>query len=97
MVITEDKTGTPLENLKVYRNDIYEGLSDSFGQKTFTYDEITCHKYETFKITCQDNTICSTKKADLDKLNDFSSIIFDCSICTTEKDLTLKKETLIIG
>lgn len=97
-VYVEDNSGNALENIKIKMEGIDSGVTDNFGQKTFSFGNTNvCHENVEFEVYCSDNTFCGSGQVDLDDSDpsELDSVSFDCSVCVPQiKDLSFDRETL---
>jgi len=90
-VITEDRNGNPMRNLLVSRDLVSNKTTNSVGVAEYSLSQ-TCNQDMEFKVYCSNSsgsTLCDSKTAKLDVVNDYEGLLFDCSICSGSPDMQI--------
>lgn len=83
--------------LNVYWNAIYNGTTDSLGQKIIGLN-VTCSSDQNVTVKCSDNsTVCGTKFAQMDSNGDIDFLYFDCTKCSTKSDLYISQSDVFVN
>ena len=65
--------------------------ADSVGVAEYSLSQ-TCNQNMEFKVYCSNSsgaTLCGTKTAKLDVINDYEGLLYDCSICSGSPDMQI--------
>jgi len=96
-VITEDRDGNPIPNLRVSRDSVSNKTTDSFGVATYTLTQ-NCGQNLQFTAYCPNNvSVCNSKTTVVDTINDYEGILFDCSACTGLLDMQVNVEDMKVN
>jgi len=90
-VITEDRNGNAMSNLLVTRDDASNKTTNSVGVADFDLSK-PCSQNMNFVVRCSNASnaqICDSQTAKLDKVNDYKSLIYDCSVCSGQPDMQI--------
>ena len=87
-VIAEDNLGNPINATNVYSSGEFDGNTNEFGFFNREITGHTCGQSIPFNVSCSDNvTVCDQQSTSLETLNDYKSLVFDCSICSGAVDM----------
>ena len=88
-VTAEDRNGNPMTNLLVSRDGVFSMQTNEVGVAEFSLTK-TCGSQMEFIVNCQDGVnVCGIKTTKFDVVNTYKSLLFDCSVCSSEKDLQI--------
>jgi len=60
----------------------------------------TCNQDMEFKVYCSNSssaTLCGSKTAKLDVVNDYEGLLFDCSICSGTPDMQIDVDNVRVN
>ena len=98
-VITEDRNGNPMSNLLVSRDLTSNKTTDAQGVAEYSLSK-TCGQNMEFKVYCSNSsgaTLCGTKAARLEFVNDYEGLLFDCSICSGTPDIQIDVDNVRVN
>src|SRR3989338_6692580 len=88
-IITEDNNGFPINATNVYRDGEFRGNTNEFGFVNFNLTQ-TCGQTLNYNVSCSDNvTVCGQQSTSLETQNDYKSLLFDCSVCSSNVDMEI--------
>ena len=89
--ITEDRNGNPMQGLLVNRDSVSNKTTNSVGVAEYSLSK-TCFEDMEFRVYCSNSssaTLCDTKTAKLDTINDYEGLLFGCSSCSGSPDIQI--------
>ncbi len=66
-------------------------MANMFGVAEYNLSQ-TCNQNMEFKVYCSNSsgaTLCGSKTAKLDVVNDYEGLLYDCSVCSGSPDMQI--------